>query len=585
MAEEPSDVRQARNKEGPAVMLYETLENRRLLAVAPWSISVNFQTPQGPSVPAGYRSDVGATYARRPNGATYGFSSSMTEQGINRNDPVSPDERYDTFNYLRDGQSWQVKVPEPGTYQVRVVAGDPTVFNSAIRISAEHVIVTEGATTSEQRWFDGTTIVSVTDGALTLQSAPGAVDNKLNFIEIVRVEPVAATPAAASATLARPISIKTNAVTWVDNSSDETGFKIERKRGSLGDFEPVAVLGANVTSFVDTPLASGASYWYRVRAFNAAGGAAASRQDWARTFDSSGPSIVWEQIAPAPIQRAEAMTATVDGKLYVFGGFQGSAGPVERSDVYDPVTNGWTRIADMPRRLTHAGVAADGPYVYFAGGYVGTGPGFQQQFGADEVWRYHVDLQEWSRLPDLPAELASGGLVAVDGALHYFGGNDNNRDDVSVHYVLNLELPTAWTSAAALPSGRSHMGYVVLEGHIFAIGGQFGNDAALQTSDLVHHWDGESDSWTPRASLPAAISHMSSSTFVLNGRIVVAGGETDHNDATASVIAYDPLSNTWDALTSLPAPRFSGAAGAIDGVLYFTGGSNTTTTYRGVFSA
>jgi N-acetylneuraminic acid mutarotase len=85
--------------------------------------------------------------------------------------------------------------------------------------------------------------------------------------------------------------------------------------------------------------------------------------------------------------------------------------------------------------------------------------------------------------------------------------------------------------------------------------------------------------------MPAKISHVSSSTFVLNNRIVIAGGETDHGDATSSVLSYDPLSNTWESLTSLPAERFSGAARAIEGVLYFTGGSNQTTTYRGVFSA
>lgn len=567
-------------------MLYETLENRRLLAVAPWSIHVNFQTPQAPSAPAGYRSDVGGTYGRRPNGAVYGFSWSMTEEAINRNDPRSPDERYDSFNYLRGGQTWQVNVPEPGTYQVRVVAGDPKVFNSVIRISAEHVIVTEGTTTSQRRWFDGTTVVSVTDGALTLASAPGALNNKLNFVEVTRVEPPAAAPAPASATLARPVSIMTNAVTWIDNSDNETGFKIERKRGSLGEFEPVAIVGPNVTSFTDTPLRSGTGYWYRVRAFNAAGGAAASRHDAARTFDSSGSSIVWEEITPSPIQRAEALTATIDSKLYVFGGFQGSAGPVVRSDVYDPVTNQWTRIADMPRRLTHAGVAVDGRYVYFAGGYVGTGPGFQQQFGSEEVWRYHVDLQEWSRLPDLPAQLASGGLVLLGRELHYFGGNDNNRQDTGVHYVLNVDSPTSWSSAAPLPSARSHLGYLALDGKIYALGGQFGNDAQLETTNLVHVWDPASPgAWTARAPMPSKISHVSSSTFVLGHRIVIAGGETDHGAATSSVLTYDPLSNTWESLTNLPAARFSGVARAIEGVLYFTTGSNQTTTYRGVFSA
>src|SRR5687768_16300694 len=68
-------------------------------------------------------------------------------------------------------------------------------------------------------------------------------------------------------------------------------------------------------------------------------------------------SITWTTRAAAPIIRAEALRAVVKTRLYVFGGFSGYLGPVKRSDVYDPATNTWTRIADMPTRLTHAGVA------------------------------------------------------------------------------------------------------------------------------------------------------------------------------------------------------------------------------------
>jgi hypothetical protein len=84
--------------------------------------------------------------------------------------------------------------------------------------------------------------------------------------------------------------------------------------------------------------------------------------------------------------------------------------------------------------------------------------------------------------------------------------------------------------------------------------------------------------------MPNAVSHIASSTFVLGSRIVVAGGETDHEAPTASVAAYDTLTNTWQTLTPLPSARFSGAARAIEGVLYFSGGSSLKATYRGVFA-
>ncbi len=57
-------------------------------------------------------------------------------------------------------------------------------------------------------------------------------------------------------------------LTWNDNSSNETGFKIERSTDNI-DFEQIAVVGENVTKFTDSSaLEFGQFYAYRVRAFN-----------------------------------------------------------------------------------------------------------------------------------------------------------------------------------------------------------------------------------------------------------------------------------------------------------------------------
>lgn len=62
---------------------------------------------------------------------------------------------------------------------------------------------------------------------------------------------------------------------WEDNSTNETGFKIERALGS-GSFVQIATVGANVVTYRDTGLADGAQYQYRVRAYNGAGHSAYS---------------------------------------------------------------------------------------------------------------------------------------------------------------------------------------------------------------------------------------------------------------------------------------------------------------------
>ena len=73
------------------------------------------------------------------------------------------------------------------------------------------------------------------------------------------------------------------------------------------------------------------------------------------------------------------------------------------------------------------------------------------------------------------------------------------------------------------------------------------------------------------------MNHISHSTIAFDGRILVFGGQTTNNTAVKTVFAYSPATNAWSQLNSMPETRFSGVAGAINGVIYYTtGGSQTT---------
>lgn len=64
-------------------------------------------------------------------------------------------------------------------------------------------------------------------------------------------------------------------LSWTDNSSDETGFKVERSTDG-STWSQIATVGAGVTSYTDTGLAGGTLYYYRVRAYNDNGNSAYS---------------------------------------------------------------------------------------------------------------------------------------------------------------------------------------------------------------------------------------------------------------------------------------------------------------------
>jgi hypothetical protein len=60
-------------------------------------------------------------------------------------------------------------------------------------------------------------------------------------------------------------------LSWVDQSNGAAAFRIERKVGTSGVYGEIAQQQAGQVSYVDTTVAAGTTYCYRVRAFDAGG--------------------------------------------------------------------------------------------------------------------------------------------------------------------------------------------------------------------------------------------------------------------------------------------------------------------------
>ena len=113
-------------------------------------------------------------------------------------------------------------------------------------------------------------------------------------------------PAFPSGLSATPVSASQINLLWNDTSTNETGFRIERKSGS-GAWTQIGTAGAGVTSFASTGLSASTAYSYRVYAVNAAGNSAYSSAVTATTFASSNQ-------APTVVTPGASTPATVTGK-------------------------------------------------------------------------------------------------------------------------------------------------------------------------------------------------------------------------------------------------------------------------------
>ncbi len=76
--------------------------------------------------------------------------------------------------------------------------------------------------------------------------------------------PSPAAPSNVTATVMSPIQL---VVRWTDNSTNESSFTVEKSQNGV-NFQHVATLSPNVTQWTDWSVCCGATYYYRVRAYN-----------------------------------------------------------------------------------------------------------------------------------------------------------------------------------------------------------------------------------------------------------------------------------------------------------------------------
>jgi N-acetylneuraminic acid mutarotase len=297
-----------------------------------------------------------------------------------------------------------------------------------------------------------------------------------------------------------------------------------------------------------------------------------------------GTGYTFAPISSLPTGTTEAESVVVGDKVYLFGGFDvhiACCTPTNRAWVYDVAGNTWSGLPPMPGvGISHAGIDSDGTrYIYYAGGYADDPAGIQGVNATALVWRYDIVTETYTALPSLPSPRTAGGMAYVSGKLYYFGGNGLDRTlDSSDTWMLDVANgATSWVSLAAMPNARDHVGFAVIGGQIYAVGGEHSTDSSTAQADL-DRYDPVANTWTVLAPMPFARSHLMDSTFVSGGKLFTAGGWTT-SVVSAAVIAYDPATNTWETMASLPEARTSATAKSVSGgrYVYCCGSSGTST--------
>jgi N-acetylneuraminic acid mutarotase len=282
--------------------------------------------------------------------------------------------------------------------------------------------------------------------------------------------------------------------------------------------------------------------------------------------------------------RQEHSVVLLGHDMYVLGGilpFDGTTYPtVNTVQKFDFITSTWTEVAPMPAALNHVNVAVVGGLIYYLGGLAVTATGGPAFWNASSSCAVYDPLSDkWTVLPDMPEGRAVGSAATmVAGKTIYLPGgllNTNLTDDeegTTAMFTSYNVMTREWKVLPELPAPRDHAGKGHFEEMLYILGGRL--NGHLNVVDTVFSYDIAKNSWSADfAPMPTGRGGCASAT--IGCMIFTAGGEGDPATSTQvwpQMQAYDAVRNTWTDYTDMATPVHGAAAVAYDGAVVIPGG-------------
>jgi N-acetylneuraminic acid mutarotase len=175
----------------------------------------------------------------------------------------------------------------------------------------------------------------------------------------------------------------------------------------------------------------------------------------------------------------------------------------------------------------------------------------------------------WTRKADIPGRRFVFSSGVVDGKIYAIGGDPGSGTALSSVEAYD-PLTDTWAKKTDIPTSRAGAGSSVVDGQIYVIGG--GSSKSGQFTPIVQVYDVLTDTWSIKADMPTARGWFSASE--VNGKIYAIGGALAFNGTVFSTVEeYDPATDTWTRKTDMPTARACLSTSVVNGKIYAIGGA------------
>lgn len=236
----------------------------------------------------------------------------------------------------------------------------------------------------------------------------------------------------------------------------------------------------------------------------------------------------WARVAPLPAALDHIQTVALNGLVYYVGGLSGYPKGSSFGDVYvyHPVGDFFSAAAPLPagRDRGAGGIGVYQGRIYLAGGF---------HSGHSVAWfdSYDPNTNTWTALPDLPGARDHVSAAVVNGRFYVIGGRQFGVAFRATNEAFDFATGSWITGLAPLPTLRSGAATAVFGSEIAVIGGEGGGIAHTENEA----YDTATNSWRTLTPMPTG-RHGIQAAMGDNGVAYIADGGTKPGGASPTDI-------------------------------------------------
>jgi hypothetical protein len=234
----------------------------------------------------------------------------------------------------------------------------------------------------------------------------------------------------------------------------------------------------------------------------------------------------WTRVANMNLPRwYPTLTELGDGRyVAISGNSTNSTTWADTPEVYDPTSNTWTLLSKISTSQVHE---EEYPFSYLIpnGNVLNIGP------SEDTTHELNVDNQTWTAVGGESGVVNGSSVQYLPGKILYSGGaasvtSSQPAQDTTAVLDTNVANPV-WQQTAPMQDARVYHTLVTLaDGQVLAVGGGTISDQDQITTGVLptEIWDPTSEQWSAAAPIAVARNYHSTAVLMPDGRVLSAGG-------------------------------------------------------------